>query len=53
MFTKVGSPQPMNVLSKCCICGNDAKVKKNGQLYCDDCASKEQDLVNEVNGTNV
>jgi hypothetical protein len=38
MFEKQGSPQPMSVVNKCCVCERPASVTKDGKLYCSECS---------------
>jgi hypothetical protein len=38
MFDKIGSPQPLNVVSRCCVCDRPASVSKDGKLYCSECS---------------
>lgn len=49
MFTKTGAPQPMSVITVCCICGKNATVKQNGQLYCNECVP----AINAINDSDI
>lgn len=42
MFKKVGSPQIMTVIDKCCICGKSANIIIDGILYCTECFNKKE-----------
>jgi len=49
MFEKQGTPQPMSVVSECCVCGRPASVKSDGKLYCSECSP---DILN-LNDTQI
>lgn len=52
MFEKTGSPQPLDVVSRCCVCDRPASVSKDGKLYCSEC-SPAIELKNEEPDQNM
>jgi len=53
MFNKIGSPQPIDIQSLCCVCNSRfASERKDGKLYCNECSptinlSQNKDLLND------
>ena len=45
MFTKTGSPQPMSIVSDCCVCGKPGSTIKDGKVYCESCVNETINLV--------